>query len=167
VKNVLYSLGSGGSDIRFMAANEGDIFLEAYNYSLRSGASSWGDSKRMLDVAVSIGSASSMRQLSENDFYYDTYQELLYVDNFTGSVTIEYIKKNVSIEDLDIEWAGWTEQYTIACAKIVEGRIRSKYKLTSGAIEVESDNLVSEGTGERSELESKLENSMGFYPIAR
>jgi hypothetical protein len=166
VKTVYPSLSYQSSDIPFMAANSGDVFLEAYNYSMRSGTSAFGDSKKMLNVAYSIGRAANTRHLNQADFYLDA-EGMLYVDGYSGSVTVEYVKKTITLEDLDIEWAGWVEQYTIACAKILEGRIRNKYKLTGGAIEVESDNLISEGTGERSELDMKLENSMGFYPISR
>jgi hypothetical protein len=167
VKAVYPSVQHGNEDKPFTGRGTGDVFLEAYNYSMHSGTSAFGDSKKMLNIAYSIGRYAQTRALNIEDFYFDRANGMLYLDGFTGNVTVEYIKKEVKLEDLDIEWSGWVEQYTIALAKILEGRIRNKYKLTGAPIEIESDNLISEGTGERSELDMKLDNSMGFYPITR
>ena len=52
--------------------------------------------------------------------------------------------------------------------KITEGRIRSKYKISSGVFEIESDELINEGNTDKQELEQRLEDGgFGYWNIMR
>ena len=112
---------------------------------------------------------SEMRKLVLDDFYLDVSEGKLYLDGYSGMVTVEYIKDSVTVEDIasNVYWKGWVRDYTLAMAKITEGRIRGKYKISSGVFEIESDELISEGQSEKENLESKLEEDMGYWNIMR
>jgi hypothetical protein len=119
----------------------------------------------LMEAAWAAGKRSEQEKLALSDYYMD--RDFLYVDNFSGVVTVEYVKKDIEYDDLDTEWRGWVESYTTALIKIIEGRIRGKYKLQSGPFEVEADQLISEGTSTLQDLESKLDVAMGYYNILR
>ena len=108
---------------------------------------------------------SEMKKQNLYDWYLD--KDLLYLDNYTGALTIEFIKKSLVLEDLDNFWTAWVENYSLAMVKITEGRIRSKYKLSSGVFDIESDNLVSEGTSEKQDLDERLNEYIGYWNIMR
>lgn len=112
---------------------------------------------------------SEMEKLVLTDFYLDAEENKLYIDGYKGYVTVEYLKKTVTIDDIasNVSWRGWIRDYTLAMAKITEGRIRGKYKISSGVFEIESDELISEGQSEKENLESKLEETMGYWNIMR
>lgn len=121
--------------------------------------------RRYLDEIADIGYLSQARHLQVPDFYLDG--ETLYVDNYEGNVTIEYLKKNLTLEDLDVNWQSWVEDYTTAMAKMVEGRIRGKFRPQSAPFEVDYQDLLSEGQSEMQELEQKLDMAIGYYNILR
>lgn len=112
---------------------------------------------------------SEMSNLTIDDWYLDDAEQKLYVDGFTGLVTVEYVKSNVTIEDIEKNtyWKSWVRDYTLAMVKITEGRIRSKYKIQSGVFEIDSDDLISEGQQEKQDLEEKLRDDMGYWNILR
>lgn len=120
---------------------------------------------QMYDVlAFKYAQAEIQKQILP-DWYLDG--NLLYLDNYEGVITIEYTKNNITLEDLqnDSFWVSWIESYTIALTKITEGRIRSKYKLSSGVFEVESDELISEGNTDKQDLEEKLNEYIGYWNV--
>lgn len=119
----------------------------------------------LMEAVWAAGKRSEQEKLALSDFYID--KEYIYVDNFSGNVTVEYIKKDIELGDLDTEWRGWVESYVTALIKIIEGRIRGKYKLQSGPFEVEADQLISEGTSALQDLDSKLDTAMGYFNILR
>lgn len=149
VKNVYTDTTSGSSN---------DIFgMGVFNYA--------NQTKVLMDSAILAGQRAELEKMLLYDYYLD--KEYLYLDNYTGNIAIEYIKKDIDFEDLDSEWRGWVESYVIAVTKVIEGRIRGKYKVQSGPFEVEADQLISEGSSAIQELESKLDTSMGYFNILR
>lgn len=112
---------------------------------------------------------SELRSLELSDVYLDVSEGKLYVDNYSGAVTVEYVKSSISLEDLqnDDFWLSWVTDYTIALAKITEGRIRAKYKPSSGVFEVEADELINEGNTDKQELEERLNENIGYWNILR
>jgi hypothetical protein len=155
VKNIYPSMSG---------ASSGDIF-DVSSMALSTGGNLNPNNPRFNDALAIIGNQAELRKLAMYDYYIDG--DLLYVDDYSGSVTIEYTKNVITFEDLDSEWRGWVEAYSTALSKITEGRIRGKYKVQSGVFEVEADQLISEGTSEKTDLDSKLDNSMGYYNILR
>ena len=93
--------------------------------------------------------------VSIKDWRYDSHQNTLYLNNFNGSsVSVIYLRKYVSLEeikDIDIQQA--IKEYALALCKIIEGQIRRKLQNAPGAIQLDGDALVSEGTSEKQRLD--------------
>lgn len=74
----------------------------------------------------------------------------------TGAVTIE-VSKSIEFEDVrDDRALQWMFQYSLALAKEVIGRIRSKAKSTNVPIELDGETLLNEASTEKQSLESSL-----------
>ena len=136
-----------------------------YSYGLLKG--DWNN--ELYDALAYQSAKSEIQNLVLSDYYLDVPSKKLYLDNYSGVITVEYVKSRISIEDLegDSTWLSWVRDYTLAMVKITEGRIRSKYKITSGVFEIESDELVSEGNNDKQELEERLNESLGYWNIMR
>ena len=136
-----------------------------YSWGLTGGA----DRMRLYDMMAYQYARSELENLSLDDWYLDSVEGKLYLDGFSGWVTVEYVKSKVTMEDLNENtyWKTWVRDYTLAMVKITEGRIRGKYKISSGVFEIESDELVSEGQSEKENLEQKLDEDMGYWNILR
>lgn len=106
--------------------------------------------------------SSFTRDVVNKSFYYK--QGKLYLYNYTGTVTVEYIPREVSIEDLDELYLDWVIRYTKALCKETLGRVRGKFKSSSSPFEVDSDLLLSESETEKSQLLDEL-NNMGFFYV--
>lgn len=124
---------------------------------------------RLYDYLSYQYAQSELNNLILTDYYLDTAEQKLYVDNYSGYITVEYVKSSCTIEDLDKNnyWKSWIRDYTLARTKMIEGLIRRKYKPTSGVYDLDGDDLVSEGTNEAQELEEKLNDNMGYWNIMR
>ena len=127
------------------------------------------DGKKMLYDYIAYNMArSEMRNLILTDWYLDPTSNKLYIDGYGGLVTMEYVKAHSTFEEISREayWRQWIRDYTIALVKITEGRIRSKYKISSGVFEIEADELISEGNNDKQELEQKLtDGDFGYWNI--
>lgn len=124
---------------------------------------------RFYDALAYQYAKSEMDLLVLTDWYLDVPEQKLYIDGFNGLVTVEYVKANPTIEDLQKNsyWSAWVRDYTLAMCKITEGRIRSKYKISSSVFEIDSDDLISEGQQEKQDLEQQLTDNIGYYNILR
>lgn len=92
------------------------------------------------------------------------YKNKLYLYNYNGNVTIEYIPKSMDFEQLESNLQSWVIKYTKCLCKEALGRIRSKYKSNSGPFELDGDTLLSEYSEERTQLEDELSTSQnGFF----
>lgn len=88
----------------------------------------------------------------------------LYLYNYTGRVTIEYIPKNLEFHELEGNLQSWVIKYVKCLCKEALGRIRSKYKSNSGPFELDGDTLLNEYSEERTQLEDELSTSqIGFF----
>ena len=92
---------------------------------------------------------------------------VLYLDNFAGNVTIEYLKEIESLEGIEEEYiVKWVEQYTLALCKEVIGRVRGKFTPANAPYTLDAETLLSEGVQERERLESDLrEGFAGFFTV--
>ncbi len=144
----------------------GDVF-EDYMVHARSGLAQSGSGSGFYNALAHIGKISELKKLMHYDYQYDKDEKLIYVDNYRGKVTVEYVMGNPSIADLSKEWLTWVEGYTTALVKIAEGRIRSKYRVSGAPFEISGDDLISEGQSEKSELEQKMDMAMGYYNVIR
>ena len=112
---------------------------------------------------------SQMNSLTLYDWYLDYNGQKLYLDNYSGVITVEYTKSHITAEDLDHDttWYSWIRDYTLALCKVIEGRIRNKFKVQSAPFEVEADELIQEGNSDKQELEQQLNENIGFWMILR
>lgn len=135
---------------------------------------SWGltdnaGRSRLYDLIAYQYAQSELNNLSLDDWYLDAVEGKLYVDGFSGWVTVEYVKSSVSMEDIadNSYWKAWVRDYTLAMVKITEGRIRGKYKIQSSVFEIEADELINEGQSDKDTLEQKLDEDFGYWNILR
>lgn len=92
------------------------------------------------------------------------FNNKLYLYNYNGKVTIEYIPKSMQFHELESNLQSWVIKYTKCLCKEALGRIRSKYKSSSGPFELDGDTLLSEYSEERTQLEDELSTSQnGFF----
>ncbi len=124
----------------------------------------WG-TKGIYDYISRVGSVSEMRKLLFTDYYLDG--DILYLDNYTGTVVVEYVKKNPDLKDMPMDYVSWVESYATALCKEAEGRIRGKFRPQNAPFENDYQDLLSEGQSEKQECESKLEMMMGYWNILR
>lgn len=92
-------------------------------------------------------------------FEYDAESKTLMVKRGVtlGNITVECIPEVLKLEDLrDKSTLKWVYLYTLALAKEVVGRIRSKAKSTNIPIELDGETLLSEASTEKGSLESSL-----------
>lgn len=159
---------SGGSSSNTLSGC--DICNKLCKYRMYSwGMTDSSGRSRLYDLMAYQYAQSELQSLELDDWYLDSVEGKLYVDGFSGWVTVEYVKSSVSMEDIEDNsyWKTWVRDYTLAMVKITEGRIRSKYKIQSSVFEIESDELISEGQSEKENLEQKLDEDMGYWNILR
>ena len=111
--------------------SDADIFLSPY-MEIGSGRND------MLSRAMSIRESAERASDIITDFSFDG--EVLLVDEDYGTdITIEYTPLVADIKDIDSSHYAWVEDYTLALSKIVEGKIRSKWKPSSAPHELDTD----------------------------
>lgn len=94
--------------------------------------------------------------ISLQDWRYDSYQNILYVNNFGGkTLSLVYLSKfSDDMEDIrDVDVIQAVKEYALALCKIIEGQIRRKLQSAPGAIQMDGDALVSEGMSEKQRLD--------------
>lgn len=163
-------LCNGGSGSTLNPMSGCDICNKLCKYRMYSFGLTGGDQQSYLYENLALLYAKSeIENLELDDWYLDPVEGKLYVDGFSGWITVEYVKSNVTMEDLSENsvWKTWVRDYTLAMVKITEGRIRGKYKISSGVFEIESDELISEGQTAIDNLETQLNEDMGYWNILR
>ncbi len=151
----------------FLGCNICDRLCSYRGYSMGLTRGDWNN--QLYDLMAWQSSRAQMQSMMLYDWYLDYTSQKLYLDNYSGLVTVEYTKSNITMEDLahDTVWLGWVRDYTLALCKIIEGRIRNKFKVASAPFEIESDELISEGNSDKQDLEQRLEENIGFYMLLR
>jgi hypothetical protein len=160
--------GNGNScDSTFVGCNicEKLCRYRGYSYGLTEG--DWYN--EMYDMLAWQNAKSQLNSLTLYDYYLDNTAQKLYLDNYSGLITVEYTKAHITLEDLahDTSWHGWVRDYTLALCKIIEGRIRGKYKVQSAPFEIEADELINEGNNDKQTLEDLLREDIGYWNIMR
>lgn len=93
--------------------------------------------------------------ISLRDWRYDPHNNVLYLNNFEGNrVSLVYLRKYRTLEEIfDVDVVQTVKEYSVALCKIIEGQIRRKLQSAPGAIQMDGDALVSEGTAEKQRLD--------------
>ena len=157
---------SGSSD-GFLGCNICEKLCMFRGYSL--GLLKSSNNNELFDLLAWQNARSQMQALTLYDWYLSYTDQKLYLDNYTGYITVEYTKSDLTAEDLqhDTAWYSWIRDYTLALCKVIEGRIRKKFRVSSAPFEIDADDLISEGNQEKQELEQRLQEDVGFWMIMR
>lgn len=123
------------------------------------------DYARSLMVQQNIASLST-----DLDFYYDKPNKKLFVTcNMAKptTLTIEYIPEYSSVEDItESYWQNLLKRFSVAFAKQIYGRIRSKYTLNSSQYTVDGPTMLAEGNQELTTIRQELkENNDTLFVI--
>ena len=106
---------------------------------------------------------------TELSFKEDKHNKKLYINNYNAPrmVTIEYIPKLTSVEDIESDyWIDILIRYCVALAKIVLGRIRTRFTQSNALWTQDGDKILEEGNTELKELREILRvNSNMCYII--
>lgn len=134
-------------------ADDTDLFSVSrylYNYNDLS------DPYIFLMQKNAVSTLQSFVRLS--DFRYEKSTHKVYIsNNDSQKLCVKYLRHYRSIEEIeDIDVLQRVKEYALALCKIIEGNIRRKLQSAPGAIQLDGDSLVSEGTHEKQEIESKL-----------
>lgn len=104
------------------------------------------------------------------DFTYDKEHDKLYISTFYPQpvdVTIAYIPEFSDVSEVKEQyWINYINRMAQAFTKIAEGRVRSKYELSSSLYKLDGTSLIQEGISERDTIRQELDdNSDIVFPI--
>ena len=126
------------------------------------------------DYVMNYASWMTMYQIKNTmstdlSFKEDRHNKKLYINNYNtpSMITIEYIPKLNSIEDIQSDyWIDILVKYCIALTKIVLGRIRTRFSQTNALWTQDGEKILEEGNTELKELRETLRvNSNMVYII--
>ncbi len=136
--------------------------------------SNGGTMYNLNDYVMNYASWMSMYQIKNTmstdlSFKEDRHNKKLYINNYNtpSMITIEYIPKLNSIEDIQSDyWIDILVKYCIALTKIVLGRIRTRFSQTNALWTQDGEKILEEGNTELKELREILRvNSNMVYII--
>lgn len=97
------------------------------------------------------------------DFYYDKPNKKLFVTcNMVKpeTLTLEYIPEYDSVDDVtESYWQNLLKRFSVAFAKQIYGRIRSKYTLNSSQYTIDGPTMLAEGNQELATIRQLLEDN--------
>lgn len=106
---------------------------------------------------------------TDMDFHYDYVKEHLYLYSqspIPTSVTIGYIPDFQDVSEIvSPYWISFLKRLSVAYAKQVEGRIRSKYTVSSSAYTLDGDKLLAESEAELSKIMDELNSNVNITHI--
>ena len=96
--------------------------------------------------------------ISLKDWWYDNVRKELYLNNNSDkSITVKFLRKYREIKEVNDDLIiQKVKEYALALCKIIEGNIRRKLQSAPGAIQMDGDQLVSEGMQEKQILDETL-----------
>lgn len=103
-------------------------------------------------------------------FRYDRSAGKLYINIATDKpdkITIEYVPRYDNVDEIHSDyWIDIISRLSVALAKTVVGRIRTKYKINNSLWQIDGESLLAEGNAELAEIRGFLStNTQLFYPI--
>ena len=127
--------------------------------------SNLGTMYNLQDYILNYAAWSTMSQIkntmsTDMAFSEDKHNNKLYINDasHSGAVTIEYIPKINSVEDIKSDyWIDILIRLCIAKTKMIVGRIRTRFKQSGALWEQDGDTLLEEGKTEYENLRTKLE----------
>lgn len=101
---------------------------------------------------------------SQFDWKYDRHTGKLYIVNMPQGcnfVNLE-VRTRFSIDDIPQEAEDWFLAYSLALTKLMEGRIRNKFKDTVPGSPQDGDDLIQEGQQEKETLEETVNDFVSY-----
>ena len=103
-------------------------------------------------------------------FRYDKYSNKLYINiatNMPTKITIEYVPRFDSVDDIVSDyWIDVLVRMSVAMAKIVVGRIRSRYTQSNALWTQDGETMLNEGKEELTALRERLQTHSNYsYPM--
>lgn len=127
------------------------------------------------DYMYNYGSWNTLMQIRNTTstdlaFRYDKSSNKLYINVATNTpvrITIEYVPRYDDVEEIVSDyWIDMLVRLAVANAKVVVGRIRSRYSQSNALWTQDGESLLSEGTNELTELRNYLQtNTQLVYGI--
>lgn len=114
---------------------------------------------------LSYAKLASIYQSTNNATWkYDSLTGLLYLSKPRECV-LKCRVKVMTLSDIeeDSHWYAWMKDYSLALAKVLVGRKRSKYTLSNAQYQLDGDQLLSEGLADIQRLEEGMAGSFPVY----
>ena len=126
--------------------------------------SNGGTMYNLQDYVMNYASWMTMYQIKNSmstdmSFKEDRHNKKLYINNYNAPsmVTIEYIPKLKSVEDIQSDyWIDILIKYCVALTKIVLGRIRTRFTQSNALWTQDGEKILEEGNTELKELRELL-----------
>ena len=126
--------------------------------------SNGGTMYNLQDYVINYASWMTMYKIkntmsTELSFKEDRHNKKLYINNYNAPsmVTIEYIPKLTSVEDIQSDyWIDILIKYCVALTKVVLGRIRTRFTQSNALWTQDGDKILGEGNNELKELREIL-----------
>lgn len=127
------------------------------------------------DYMYNYGSWNTLMQIRNTTstdlaFRYDKSSNKLYINiasNRPVRITIEYVPRYDDVEEIVSDyWIDMLTRLAVANAKVIVGRIRSRYSQANALWSQDGDTMLAEGTNELTELRNYLQtNTQLIYGI--
>lgn len=141
-------------------------------YQLLGGGGNIANYQNYMYDYMAWNTMSQIRNTTSTDliFRYDKNTTNLYINvssNTPSNITIEYVPDYQDVSEITSDyWIDILVRYSVAIAKIVVGRIRSRYTQSNALWTNDGTQLLEEGTAELNVLRETMEkNSQLVYPI--
>lgn len=126
--------------------------------------SNGGTMYNLQDYIMNYASYATMNKIrntmsTDLSFKEDRHNKKLYINNYNipRMVTIEYIPKLTSVEDIQSDyWIDILIKYCVAMTKVVLGRIRTRFTQTNALWAQDGEKILEEGNTELKELREIL-----------
>ena len=151
---AVYNLDTTNTSTGAVIADDIDLFSVSrylYNYN------------DMMDPYTFIMQKNAIKTLQNfvnmSDWRYEKSEHRLYLSGTMPSKTycVKYLRRYRDIEEVhDADMYQYVKEYALALCKIIEGNIRRKLQSAPGAIQLDGDQLVSEGMDAKREIEESL-----------
>lgn len=119
---------------------------------------------KLQDIYAAKASVQQWEEAKASDW---TFKDgILYLYNYSSSVSVEYIK-DVSLTGVtSTKWKNWIKSYVLALCKEALGRIRGKYSPASSPADNDGNTILEEGLQEQKDLKQQLiDNGEGVFTI--
>ena len=109
--------------------------------------------------------AAAYENINLSSWKFDHVHQLLYLSKDKPMVLKALVELR-AVTDIEEKshWAAWFKDYCLALAKIVVGRMRSKYTLSNGQYQLDGNVILQEGLSDKQRLEDEMWTK-GSYPI--